>query len=140
MNTVYDYTAQPVRVARIAVMLLLTLAAGSGCMGPRIKPDETAYVYVAENGVITFLAQPVRLSELPEALKDAGATARTPIMIKAQGDVSERLRNSLASALRRQGFARAMFVGETKASAYVVGEDGKPLPISPAPASKPATP
>lgn len=137
MNTVSGFSVPRARMARSAVWVLLACAMASGCRGPRIQPDAVAYVYVAENGMITFLAQPVRLSELPEALRDAGADERTPIMIKAQGDVSERLRNSIASALRRQGFARALFVSETKTSAYVVGEDGKPVPATPTPVPQP---
>jgi hypothetical protein len=111
---------RPVCVAVLAAGLAVVFAAG--CLGPRLRPGDTAYVYVAGNGVVTFQDRPTALEDLPKRLTRAGASARTTIKIQPQGEISPRLLSSIVTGLKRQGFARVLFVGEKRATVQVAGE------------------
>lgn len=84
-----------------ALMLAALLAAGCAS---RIPPGQTAYVYVADNGVVTFRGEKLKASELPERLRKAGATPKTPILLVAQGDVPSAFLTQMAVACGNAGF------------------------------------
>jgi len=113
---------------RAAALALLACGA-AGCLTPRLRQNDAAYVYVAGNGIVTFWGEVVPLAELPERLKSAGATPQTTVKIVPQGDVSERLLKSIAGGLGRQGLRRVLIVSGEKHPAAIVA--GKPVEVDP---------
>jgi biopolymer transport protein ExbD len=105
----------------IPVGCMLALLLATSCMTSRLSRGETAFVYVAANGVITFSGQPVALDELPRKLKMAGATRATPIKIVPQGEVSARLLRSIAGNIGRKGLPHVVIMEPRKAVTIVGG-------------------
>jgi hypothetical protein len=123
-------------------MLLICLVTGLLCLScrtSRLSDHETAFVYVAANGVITFQGRPVILNELPQTLKKAGATRTTPIKIVPQGEVSQRVLRSIAGSIGRQGMPRVLIMEPRKAVTIIDGQTVEevlpdaPHPSTPAP-------
>jgi biopolymer transport protein ExbD len=105
--------------------MLVCLFTGLPCLScrtSRLSDHETAFVYVAANGVITFQGRPVILSELPQTLKMAGATRTTPIKIVPQGEVSLRVLRSIAGNIGRQGMPRVLIQEPRKAVTIIDGQ------------------
>lgn len=67
-----------------------------GCATP-LQKGSPAYVYVAQNGIVTFKGEAYRSSEIPEELIRAGATPSTHIFIIPQGDVPMAHMNTIVS-------------------------------------------
>lgn len=86
--------------AATAAALLALLAAGCASRIPAGRP---AYVYVADNAVVTFRGETLKAKELPERLKKAGATPQTQIFLIAQGDVPSAYLSELAMLCGRAG-------------------------------------
>lgn len=107
------------------------------CLANRQSRNETAFVYVAGNGVITFKGRPVILNDLPQTLKKAGATRETPIKIVPQGAVSERVLRSIAGIVGRQGLRRVVIMEPRKAVTIVDGQTVEEVPADETHSSKP---
>lgn len=86
--------------SKLPAIFLAALLAGCASKIPQGRP---AYVYVAENGIITFRGDALKASELPERLIRAGATPDTPVIISAQGEVPRAYLTDLAMACGRAG-------------------------------------
>ncbi|MGI6099901.1 MAG: hypothetical protein GX174_07555 [Lentisphaerae bacterium] len=113
------------KITNACLVLLVCLSMvvlGTSCRTTRLAPNESAYVYVAANGVVTFKGHPVILNELPRVLKAAGATRTTPVKIIPQGEVSTRLLYGIAGIIGRQGLTRVAIMEPRKA---VTIADGK---------------
>lgn len=77
------------KVVSIVKKLFPAIAAAAllaGCAS-RLPADKPLYVYVAENGIVTFRGDNMRAKELPDRLKKAGAITDTHIFIVVQGEV-----------------------------------------------------
>lgn len=119
------------------LVLLVCLFMGLPCLScrtSRLSAHETAFVYVAANGVITFQGQPVLLNELTRTLKMAGATRTTPVKIVPQGEVSPRVLRSIAGIIGRQGIPRVLIMEPRKAVTIIDGQTvEEELPDAPHP-------
>ncbi len=109
----------------------------AACMTNSLSRNETAFVYVAANGVITFQGRPVILNELPQTLKKAGATRATPVKIVPQGEVSERVLRSIAGIVGREGLPRVVIMEPRKAVTIVDGQTLEEVPADEPHSSKP---
>ncbi len=116
-------------------MLFFLAVSAAACMTARIRPGETAHLQVAENGVITFQGEALTLDKLPQTLKSAGATSKTPVQITVHGEVPERMLRGIVAVLERNGMRRIMIRGERRVSAYV--EEEPPAPAGGRPAARP---
>ena len=72
--------------SRATAAILVAAALLSGCV-TQIQPNRPAYVYVAENGVVTFMGDQVKTADLPQRMIRAGAKPETHIMVVPQGNV-----------------------------------------------------
>ena len=77
--------------------LLPAIAAAAllaGCAS-KLPADKPLYVYVAENGIVTFHGENMPPKDLPDSLKKAGAITDTHIFIVAQGEVPRPFLNNI---------------------------------------------
>lgn len=84
-----------------SILALAAAAALAGCAS-RLPEGTPLYVYVAENGIVTFRGETMHVKELPDELKKAGARTDTHIFIIAQGAVP---RNHLNEIVMNCGMA-----------------------------------
>lgn len=68
----------------LAAALSAAILAGCASSWPDGKP---LYVYVAENGIVTFRGETMHAKEVPACLVKAGARPETHIFIVAQGNI-----------------------------------------------------
>lgn len=93
----------------IALGLATALLAGCVSQLPEGRP---AYVYVADNGIVTFHGEKLKASELSERLKKAGAKPSTHIMLVAQGDVPNAFLSNLAVECSHAGLPNCTIKGK----------------------------
>ena len=74
----------------------------AGCAS-RIPAGSPAYVYVADNGVVTFRGETLRSREVPARLLKAGAKPSTHIYIVSQGDVPTGFLSEIATECGKAG-------------------------------------
>ncbi len=108
------------RLLSVLPLLLVALMLLPACVSTGVRPGDNAYVYVAENGILTFHGEVVTPYDLPKELKRAGVTPQNPIRIVSQGEVPERMLMSIAGGLGRNGFRRVLIIGGEKHAAVIV--------------------
>lgn len=102
-----DFTmARKSPLSSFFALLLSTLLFSAFLVGcaSTLPPGKPAYVYVAENGLVTFRGETLKAPELPEKLRRAGAKPTTHIMIIAQGDVPSAFLTQMAIDCGHAGF------------------------------------
>ena len=118
---------KPFKAFVAALLCGALLGGGAGCLSTKIKAGETAYVYVAPHGVVTFQGDVVQVDELPARLRRAGADGRTPVKLVAQGEVPQRLMEMITGVLGRNGLRRVLIMGGPRHAAAVV--DGQTITL-----------
>lgn len=106
-----------IRKFQLCVAPLLATALLMGCATTKIPKGRPAYVYVAENGIVSFRGDTFKAIELPERLIKAGATPETPINIIAQGEVPRAHLTELAMACGRVGLPNCIIREKLKITA-----------------------
>ena len=88
-----------IKLIGIAVLAAASLA---GCASTK-EAGQPLYVYVAENGIVTFRGETMHAKEVPANLIKAGARPETHIFIVAQGDIPRNHLNALVMSCGEAG-------------------------------------
>lgn len=89
----------------VAAVILAVAAFAAGC-ATKIPDGKPAYVYVAENGTVSFKGDTFSAKELPERLLKAGAVPNTRIYLIVQGDVPRAHLDAMAMECGRVGLPK----------------------------------
>lgn len=86
----------------------------------KIDPGAGVYLYVAPNGTITLWGeQYLHVDEIPEQLKERGATPETRINIIEQGEIPRQYLENLAAEIGNGGFPNCTIRMRRKATTSV---------------------
>lgn len=104
---------------RLAILAMACATLFTAC-AHRIEPGASVYLYVAPNGSITLWGEQYHhIDEVPEQLKQCGATPETRINIIEQGEIPRQYLEGLAAELGNAGFPNCTIRMRRKATTSV---------------------